>query len=164
MASRFPSAFAPALAAPALVGACAPVAPGPFAAPQASKSAETTSTVPRDCADSNAWRRELGSVAPSAIVGLKPKHIVDTCSGTAQTSGTILILRRTGGADPWTEMLRCPSARVYFGRVDGSWIPEGWVDLEVRPEANGASVTISAESVAKNIELLRRATAFAEGR
>jgi len=159
MASR----FLPALAV-ALVGGCAPVVEGPPAAPEASKSSETSSGVPADCGDASAWRQELRSVPPNAIVGLKPKHIVDTCSGTSQTSGTVLLLRRTDGADSWTRMLRCSSARVFFGTSDDTWIPDGWVDLEVRAEGNGASVTISAESVAKNIRLYRRATAFAEGR
>jgi hypothetical protein len=103
-----------------------------------------------------------GGTPTPAIVGLRPKHIVDTCSATSQAAGTTLVLHPGNASDPWIQMRRCPSARVFFGGGDDdSWIPDGWVDLDVRPEGDGVAVTISADSVSKNIKLLQRTAAFA---
>jgi hypothetical protein len=156
--------FLPALTAAALVAGCAGAADGRSAVFNAAGPDGQTANLEAVCADARAWQRQLRSIEPGAIVGLRPKHIVDTCSGTSQAAGTILILRPKE-ASAWIPMLRCPSARVFFGGADDdSWIPDGWVDLDVRPEGDGAAITISAESVSKNIKLLERASAFARSR
>jgi hypothetical protein len=38
------------------------------------------------------------------------------------------------------------------------WLPEGWIDIDVQARDDAFAVTLSADSVSKNIELLRRTT------
>jgi hypothetical protein len=60
-------------------------------------------------------------------------------------------------------MLQCRASRVFLGEADPSdlprrspWLPSGWLDIEAKPEGGNLVVTLSAESVPKNIELFRR--------
>jgi len=48
--------------------------------------------------------------------------------------------------------------------VPGGFLPSGHVQVDVKPDTDTFTVTLRAESVAKNIELLRRAKALAAPR
>jgi len=84
-----------------------------------------------------------------AVLRVRPKYIVDTCSGTAQVSGPQFLLRRSAETAP---LLACPTARAHVGgerepspASGAPWLPEGWLDVEVKPEAEGIPVTLSME-------------------
>jgi hypothetical protein len=152
----------PALAA--VASGCEPRATGRLRVAEGSPEPPPSAIRPPDCGDSSAWRQELLSLRPSAVAGIRSTHVVDTCSGTSQVSGTTLILRPESASGSSWRMLQCSSAHVLFSHGEDSWIPSGWVDIEVRREAGASLLTIHAETVSKNIKLLHRASTFAEGR
>jgi hypothetical protein len=123
----------------------------------------------RGCEDAGAWQDELGLLDARTLLKVEPTTWVDMCSGAAQVTGTRLLVRRSeASSERLSRLLQCSSARVLVGEVDRSqlgddrlWLPEGWVDVDVKREAGDYSVRLSAENVAKNLQLLRRATAFA---
>jgi hypothetical protein len=43
------------------------------------------------------------------------------------------------------------------------WIPNGWLDIDVKRSGNDLAITLSAESVPKNIQMLRRTRALVHG-
>jgi hypothetical protein len=62
-------------------------------------------------------------------------------------------------------MLQCRASRIFLGETDPSdsptsprWLPAGWLDIETKPEGGTLIVTLSADSVPKNIDLFRRTT------
>jgi hypothetical protein len=146
-----------AVATASFLGACAESSP---------PSVPAASMDP--CRDGAAWQEELAALDANAVLKIEPTHWFDTCSGAAQVTGTRLLMRRPeASTERLSRMLRCSSARVRVGNGDGSrlpdgrlQLPEGWVDIDVTREAGDYSVRLRAESVPKNIELLRRATAF----
>jgi hypothetical protein len=157
------TALVPAtVAAICLLGACSTSAPPGARAPQVGQL---------PCEDGDAWQDELRLLDASTLLKVEPTTWVDMCSGAAQVTGTRLLLRRPeASSQRLARMLQCSSARVRIGQADPSQIadgrlrlPEGWVDIDVKPEAGHYAVRLSAENVAKNLQLLRQATAFALG-
>jgi hypothetical protein len=146
------------LANASLLGACATSLP-PGGAPGRVDLSE----------DGHAWQDELAALDASAVVRVEPTYWVDTCAGASQVSGTRLLIRLRGtSTERLTRILGCSRVRVQVGRDDGAraeghlQLPEGWVDVDVTREIGAYSVWLSAESVTKNLELVRRAkTAFA---
>jgi len=64
--------------------------------------------------------------------------------------------------------LQCHRDRVVLGLADPSelpnapfWLPGSWVTIEVTAEAGNLVVMLSGDTVADNLRVLRRATAFA---
>jgi hypothetical protein len=90
----------------------------------------------------------------------------DTCSGTAQVAATNLLLRRSEApsAQRLNRLLACSSARILVSYPPDGILPDGLVEIDVRPDAGNYAVTLRADSVAKNVQLLRRAKALAEPR
>jgi hypothetical protein len=106
---------------------------------------------------------DLRAVTSLALLEVRPKYIVDTCSGTSQVSGTKFVLR---GSDETKRLLACPNVRVHVGAEgeiaaeSGSpWLPEGWLEIDVTPEAEGVAVTLASDTVSKNVKLFRHAAA-----
>jgi hypothetical protein len=119
------------------------------------------------CEDGLAWQGALEALPPSAVQHVEPTYITDTCSGTAQVSGTRLVLAPSlAWPAPWARLLACRTAHAYFAPTRASeptsspgWLPEGQVEIAVERDPYDAVVTIHAESVARNIRLLRAAAA-----
>jgi hypothetical protein len=128
----------------------------------------TISTAPvalSPCKDAQSWRDQLQILQPNTVLGVEAHYWRNTCDGTAQVMGTRVLLRRPEApslaALSW--MLRCGGSRVFFGAADPSrsstgprWLPGGWLDIEVKPDGGNFVVTLSADSVPKNIELFHR--------
>jgi hypothetical protein len=106
---------------------------------------------------------------PKAVLRVRPTHWQDTCSGAVQVTGTKLLVRPPEASSArLAHLLHCSGTRVWVAPGDGAppaggklQLPEGWVDIDVKPEAGDYSVWLSAETTRKNLDLLRRATAFA---
>jgi hypothetical protein len=127
---------------------------------------------PAECAELAAWPDELRMLDPETVHTVEPSYISDTCSGTAQVSGTRLFVGPPRGtaSDRWTRLLRCPSGRVFVTGSDEQrpgrphlWIPNGWLDIDVKRSGDDLTITLSAESVPKNIQLLQRTRALVHG-
>jgi hypothetical protein len=121
------------------------------------------------CRDGHAWQDELRMLDAKAVLNVEPTYWRDACSGAAQVTGTRLFVRRPEpSSERLSHLLHCGGVRVWVGAGDGAQpaggrleLPEGWVDIDVNREAGEYVVWLSAENVRKNLELLRRATAFA---
>jgi hypothetical protein len=88
-----------------------------------------------------------------------------------RVNGATLVVRAPEGvsADKLAQLLQCHSAAVLLGQVDSSkfsddptWLPNAWLDIDVKPQAGNFAVTLNANTVAGNLQVLHRATAFAD--
>jgi hypothetical protein len=91
-------------------------------------------------------------------------------SGIGKVTATRIVLRPPQGvsADQLTRILQCHNARVVLGRADASQLPndpftlpDTWIDIDVKTEEGNYVAVISADTVANNLRVLRRAQAFA---
>jgi hypothetical protein len=117
------------------------------------------------CKNAKSWQQNLWVLQPNTVLKVEAHYTRNTCDGTTQVVGTRVLLRSpedsSRAALSW--MLQCRASRVFFGEADPSqpptssrWLPPGWLDIEVKPEGGTLVVTLSADSVPKNIELFRR--------
>jgi hypothetical protein len=86
-----------------------------------------------------------------------------------RVSGAKLVVRPPSGitADQLTRALQCHSARVLLGQAAGvqddpTSLPNSWVDIDVQAEHGNFAVTLTADSVRENLQVLRRATKYAD--
>jgi hypothetical protein len=88
-----------------------------------------------------------------------------------RVSGAKLLIRPPTGvsADEMTRILQCHGARELLGQLnpeavknDPYWLPDAWVNIEVKPENGNFAVTLSADSVRDNLEVFGRANHYAD--
>jgi hypothetical protein len=136
-------------------------------------AAQAADIVRVQCSDTGAAPEDLQILEGTQIVEVRPEYVVDTCWGTWQVSATKLVVRPPPNvsSDRFGRALRCHGARALLGGAEASavsgdpyWSRDGWVDVDVRAQGNLLVVRLRAETVAKNIRLLRRASAFAATR
>jgi hypothetical protein len=98
-------------------------------------------------------------------------RIITNNTAEERVSGARLLISAPEGvsADKLTQLLQCHSAAVLLGQIDRSkfsddptWLPNSWLDIDVKPEAGNFAIALSANTVAKNLQVLRRANAFAD--
>ena len=117
------------------------------------------------CEDPAAWQDNLRILQRNTVLRVEAHYTRNTCDGTTQVIGTRALLRSpegsSGAALSW--MLQCRASRIFLGEAAPSgfprgspWLPTGWLDVEAKPEGGNVIVTLSADSVPKNIELFRR--------
>jgi hypothetical protein len=109
----------------------------------------------------------------NAVLSITPlyHHIIENPDNAYERpSGAKLLLRPPPGvsAEELTRILQCYSARVLLGKVspadirdDPYWLADRWLDIQVTPENGNFAVTVVADSVHDNIEVLGRATRYA---
>jgi hypothetical protein len=153
--------FAPVvMTLPFLAGACAGAA---------SRNTSTAAVAQNPCRDADVWREDLRILEPKLVVHIEPHYTRNTCDGTTQVIGTQVVLRPPSASSSaaLSRMLRCVFSRVLIGELNPArpsaaslWLPDGWLDIEVKPDGGDFLVTLSAESVPKNIQLFHRTTDF----
>ncbi len=118
------------------------------------------------CAEAGAWQDELPSLPSGALLRVDATYIRDTCSGTAQVAATSVTLRGSEAvaSERLRRLLECPQAEIVVRDAPDSLLPAGRVEIEVTPDAGNFTVTLRADSVAKNVQLLRRVKALATPR
>jgi hypothetical protein len=134
----------------------------------ASPVTRAASVEQRQCGDAASFPEDLAILMDTTVLSIEPTYVVDTCWGTWQVSGTKLLMSPPQGVSPerLARVLRCHGARALLRRADASmvddpyWSPDGWVDIEATPMAGRLAVVLRADTVQKNIRVLRRATAF----
>jgi hypothetical protein len=109
----------------------------------------------------------------NAVLRIQPLYhhiIVNPNNSEQRPSGVKLVLRPPTGvtAEELTRILQCHSARMLLGKVnpaeipdDPYWLADRWLDIQVTPENGNFAVTVSADSVDDNIEVIGRATRYA---
>jgi hypothetical protein len=152
------------VAAASLVAACAVNVP-----PQA-KAARVEQA---QCESGQSAQDEVRLLQTTTVLKAEPIYSRLHTNGNEEerVSGAKLLIRPPEGvsADRLAQVLQCHSARVLLGQVDRSqladdpyFLPDAWVDIDVRPEAGNFAVTLRADSVSKNLAVLSRAAAFAD--
>ena len=88
----------------------------------------------------------------------------------ARVNGAIVNVQPPAGVTPdqMARVLQCHSARALLGQIDASqaandpyWLPNSWVDIDVKPVVGGYAVTITADNVHNGLEVLARANSYA---
>jgi hypothetical protein len=88
-----------------------------------------------------------------------------------RVSGVKLLVRAPDGVSPerLTRTLQCHSARALLGQVDRSqlpddpyFLPDEWLDISVASENGNLAVSLEADSVAKNLQVLNRVSVYAD--
>jgi hypothetical protein len=113
-----------------------------------------------------------GLVRQTKVVSVEPiyAHIVTTGSSEERIDGAKLVVRPPPGvsAEQMTRVLQCHGARVLLGQLnadsvrnDPYWLPDRWVNIEVTSENGNFAVTLMADSIRDNLEVLTHASAFA---
>jgi hypothetical protein len=112
-------------------------------------------------------------VSSTRVLAVQPlySHVMTSYSSEERVSGAKLLIRPPAGvsAEEMTRILQCHSAREWLGKVnpdavksDPYWLPEAWVNIDVKPEDGNFAVTISADSVHDNLQVFGRANHYAD--
>jgi hypothetical protein len=135
----------------------------------------TAAEVTREQCDSRA-NAERGAplIRSATVLRVDPLYSnVPTAYGNIEerVNGAQLLVRPPPGVSPedLTRDLQCHSAALVLGQVsspdvadDPYWLPNSWVNIEVRPENGNYLITVSADTIDKSLEVLRRANRYAE--
>jgi hypothetical protein len=122
------------------------------------------------CASPDAARQDLRVLEGTTVLKVEPQHYWDLCLGISKITGTTLLVHGPPGvsAEQLARSLQCASARATLGHSDLAelardprGLPGPWMDIDVAPEGDNFAVTLRADTVSNNIQLLRRATACA---
>lgn len=147
-----------------LLGACAVGVPPQTKAARVERS---------QCADGPSAADDVRLLQSTTVLKAEPIYSRIHTNGNEEdrVSGARLLIRAPEGvsADRMAQLLQCHSARLLLGQIDRTqlvddpyWLPDAWLDIDVAPEAGRFAVTLRADSVAKNLQVLNRATAFAD--
>jgi len=128
------------------------------------------------CDGSASPQEELGLLRSTSVLRVEPLYShVSTSNNNSEerVNGAELIVRPPKGvtAEQMTRILQCHSARMLLGKVDKAavpndpyWLPDTWLNIEVKPSDGNFAVTISADSVHDNLQVFGRATHYANER
>jgi hypothetical protein len=151
--------------ASALTSACASNPP---------PAAQAAAVVSMQC-DSPATEQDAAQILNSAaVLDVKPvySHIGTANNGSEErVSGAKLVVRPPAGvtAEQMTRILQCRSARILLGQMasdavssDPYWLPDTWVNIDVKPENGNFAITASADTVHDNLALFGRVKRYAD--
>ena len=126
------------------------------------------------CDGSASAQDEIQLLRSTAVLRIDPiySHVLTANNSSEErVNGAKLLVRPPKGlsAEQLTRILQCHSARVLLGQVNGAavpndpyWLPDAWVDIDVSPEHGNFAVTLTADSVHKNLQVLGRAHHYAD--
>ena len=115
-----------------------------------------------------------GLVRSTRVLAVEPlySHVITSNNNSEErVAGAKLLVRPPSGvtADELTRVLQCHSARVLLGQVnpatvpnDPYWLPDTWVNINVKPENGNFAITIAADSVHDNLTVFGRANHYAD--
>jgi hypothetical protein len=108
-----------------------------------------------------------------AVLHVQPlySHVRTNNTSEERVNGAKLLVRPPQGvsAEELTRVLQCHSARVLLGQLSGTavpndpyWLPDTWVNIDVKSENGNFAVTVSADSVRDNLQVYGRANHYAD--
>jgi hypothetical protein len=98
-------------------------------------------------------------------------HVRTNNTSEERVNGAKLLVRppKDVSAEELTRILQCHSARVLLGQINSNavpndpyWLPDHWVNIEVKPENGNFAVTVSADTVRDNLQVYGRANHYAD--
>lgn len=110
----------------------------------------------------------------TTVLGARPlySHVITGKNDSEErVTGAQLVVRPPDGvsADRLARVLTCHSAQALLGQVDTArladdpyWLPDAWLDIDVKSEAGNLVVVLRADNVPDGLKVLHRATAFTE--
>jgi hypothetical protein len=119
---------------------------------------------------------EVALLRSTTVLRIEPiySHVSTSNNNSEErVNGAKLVVRPPKGvtADQMTRILQCHSARVLLGQVDSAavpndpyWLPDRWLNIEVKPDNGNFAVTVSADTVHDNLRVFGRATNYADER
>jgi hypothetical protein len=126
------------------------------------------------CEGTAASQGEVALLDTAAVLHIEPLYsgIFDASHAIEkQVIGAKLLVRPPKGVTPdeMRRALQCHSARILLGRVSPSavpddpyWLPDAWVDIDVKPENGNYAVTLSADTTVRdNLQILAHARRYA---
>jgi hypothetical protein len=108
-----------------------------------------------------------------AVLHVQPlySHVRTNNTSEERVNGAKLLVRPPQGvsAEQLTRVLQCHSARVLLGQLNSNavpndpyWLPDTWVNIDVKSENGNFAVTVSADSVRDNLQVYGRANHYAD--
>lgn len=155
------------LIAAAMSGTVSACSTGPTPVERAARVARA------QCLDPKVARDEARVLQETAVVRVQPVTFVSWSTrqqgGWALGATKLYAIPPQGiSADEMARVLQCHSAKALLTDVDPAafaddpfYLPDTWVDSDVKTEQGLYVVTVSAEKIWQNLALLHRATAFA---
>jgi hypothetical protein len=126
------------------------------------------------CDGSATTQDEVQLLRSARVLRFEPiySHVPSANNNSEErVNGAKLLVRPPKGmsAEQMTRILQCHSARVVLGQANGAavpndpyWLPDTWVNIEVKPEDGNYAVIVSADSTRSNLQVLGRASHYAD--
>jgi hypothetical protein len=124
------------------------------------------------CDASSAAQDDL--VRSTRVLSVEPiySHVITSNNNSEErVNGAKMLVRPPKGmsSEQMTRVLQCHSARVLLGQVNSNtvpndpyWLPDTWVNIEVKPENGNFAIALSADSVRENLQVYGRANHYAD--
>jgi hypothetical protein len=154
----------------ALGGTCLAVGCVSSSVPPAAKAAQVEQL---QC-EPGAGAQDLRLLQTTTVLKAEPiySHVRSGNNNSEErVNGAKLVIRPPDGvtAEHLTRILQCHSARALLGQIDRSqfpddpyWLPNSWLDIEVKPEDGNFAVMMSAQNIPDNLHVYGRVIAFAD--
>jgi hypothetical protein len=139
-------------------------------ASSAPQNATTAASVAKlQCDGSATSKDEVRLLSSTTVLRVEPiySHVLTSNNGSEErVNGTKILIRppKDVTAEQMTRILQCHSARVLLGQANGAavasdpyWLTDSWVNIDVKPENGNFAVTVSADNIHDNLEVLSRA-------
>lgn len=126
------------------------------------------------CDGSATTQDEVELLRSARVLRFEPiySHVASTNNSSEErVNGAKLLIRPPKGmsAEQMTRILQCHTARVVLGQANGAavpndpyWLPDAWVNIDVKPEEGNFAVIVSADSIRSNLLVLGRASHYAD--
>jgi hypothetical protein len=127
------------------------------------------------CGDPLVSQDEMRVLRETTVVKAEPITFLAGAStrtegGQTVSGAKLVVLAPDGVSDlEMTRILRCHSARALLGQIDPAtlqddpfYLPDTWIDIDVKAERGFLVVKLSADRVWQNLAILHRATAYAQ--
>jgi len=148
-----------------LAGACAE---------RAAPAAKAASVERVQCDPGNTATDNVRALQRTTVLSASPlySHVLSGKNNSEdRVTGARLVVRPPQGVstETLTRLLQCHSAQALLGQVDLSrfsddpyFLPDSWLDINVEPVDGNLTVVLRADSVSDGLQVLQRATAFAD--
>jgi hypothetical protein len=139
----------------------------------ATPTTKATEVEQRQCDGTTSAENETRVIEGATVLAVEPvySYVHTATTGTdKRVAGAKLLIRPPEGIDAERvlRIIQCHSARAVLGRVDAArfpddpyWLDGGWLDIDLVPESGNLSVTVQADGIHKNLQVLARARAYA---